>query len=114
MPKMKKEKLMTFYVEGPDWEHSVTIDPTIFEEEKEQLFEAATLALEKQIKVTQVFNVGPVILVRKSKTSKKEALVNAYSCLNNMGQYALAENLRSNFKSASGQDLAADETGYSY
>lgn len=111
---MKKEKLVTFYIEGPDWEHSVALDPAIFEQEREQLLEAATQALEKQIKVAETFNVGPVILVRKSKTAKKEALVNAYICLNNMGQYSLAEDLRKNFMKASGQDLAADEVGYSF
>lgn len=114
MNKMKKEKLTTYYVEGPDWEHTVSIDHEIFETESEQLFEAATRALEMQITSTKTFNVGAVILVRKSKTAKKEAMVNAYICLCNMGNYKLAESLRTNFKKETGQDLAADENGYSF
>ncbi len=114
MNKMSKEKTTTFYVEGPDWEHTVSLDPTIFEDERSQLFEAATLAVEKQMKAAELLNVGAIILVRKSKAAKKEAMVNAYICLSNAGQYALAENLRNNFKKESGQDLALDENGYSY
>ncbi len=111
---MSKPKLMNFYVEGPDWEHPVSLDPTVFEDERSQLFEAATLGVEKQLKSADVFNVGAVILVKKSKTAKKEALVNAYLCLVNIGQYVLAEELRKSFKKESGQDLAADQQGYSY
>ena len=50
MNEMSKTKMMTFYVEGPDWEHKISIDPTLFEDERSQLFEAATLAIEIQIK----------------------------------------------------------------
>jgi hypothetical protein len=114
MNKMKKEKLTTYYVEGPDWEHTVSIDHEIFESEAEQLFEAATRAMETQLATAKTFNVGAVILVRKSKTAKKEAMVNAYICLCNMGNYKLAENLRTNFKKETGQDLATDEIGYSF
>jgi len=114
MSKMSKAKLMSFYVEGPDWEHSVSIDPAIFDDERSQLFEAAAQAVEKQMKTSDVLNVGAVILVRKSKTAKKEAMVNAYLCLVNVGQYKLAEDLRKNFKKESGQDLATDHLGYSY
>lgn len=114
MNKMKKEKLTTYYVEGPDWEHTVSIDHAIFETESEQLFEAATRALEIQIASAKTFNVGAVILVRKSKTAKKEAMVNGYICLCNMGNYKLAESLRANFNKETGQDLATDEIGYSF
>ena len=114
MNKMRKEKLLTFYVEGPDWEHTVAVDPSLCEDERAQLFEAATLAVEKQLKVAETLNVGAIILVKKGKSAKKEAMVNAYICLVNAGQHILAENLRENFKKQSGQDLAADETGYSY
>jgi hypothetical protein len=48
MKKMSKPKAMTFYVEGPDWEQSVSVDPTVCEDERAQLFEAATRAVETQ------------------------------------------------------------------
>lgn len=125
---------MNFYVEGPDWEQSVSIDPELFENERDQLIEAGTLAIEKQIRATpskeggtlgaekktltiqdtEVFNLGAILLVKKSKTAKKEAMVNAYICLINAGQYKLAEMLRVDFKKASGQDLAQDTNGVSY
>jgi hypothetical protein len=114
MKKMSKPKSMTFYVEGPDWEQNVSVDPTVCDDERSQLFEAATRAVEKQIKSSDVLNVGAILLVRKSKTAKKEAMVNAYICLVNAGQHILAENLRMNFKTQSGTDLAMDENGYSY
>ena len=110
---MSKEKTITFAVEGPDWEHEVPIDPTMFEDERSQLFEAATKGLEQQMKVGAHLNVGAIILVRKART-KKEAMVNAYICLSNIGQYELAESLRLNFKKKTGQDLAADTLGYSF
>ena len=114
MKKMSKPKLKTFYVEGPDWEQNVAVDPEICSDERAQLFEAATVAIEKQIKSADTLNVGAILLVRTSKKAKKEAMVNAYICLINAGQHALAENLRINFKSQSGNDLAMDENGYSY
>lgn len=115
---MSKEKLITFFVEGPDWEHSVSMDPEIFDDERAQLFEAGTLAIEKQmaeVKADENLNLGAVLLVRKTKTAKKIAMVNAYLCLLNIGQYALAETLRENYKkSADGKDLANDTIGYSF
>jgi hypothetical protein len=78
------------------------------------MFEAATLAVEKQMKESDELNLGPILLVRKSKAAKKEAMVNAFLCLVNIGQYVLAENLRENFKKSSGQDLSQDKNGYSY
>ena len=106
--------MLSFYVEGPDWEHTVSINSDVFFDERAQLFEAATLAVEKEMKTATSLNVGAIILVKKSKTAKKEAMVNAYLCLVNVGQYRLAEDLRQNFKKQSGQDLALDETGYSF
>lgn len=114
MSKEHKEKLLTFYVEGPDWLHTVEVDPVLFDDERSQLLEAATLAVEKQLALAETLNLGAIILVRKSKQAKKEAMVNAYLCLVNVGQYKLAESLRDSFKKQSGQDLAADENGYSY
>lgn len=110
---MRKTKMMSFYTEGPDWSHTVSIDPEIFEDERAQLIEAATIGVQKQMKEDD-FNLGAIVIVKKSKSSKKEALVNAYLCLVNLGQYELAENLRKNFKKSSGQDLAEDKNGYSY
>ena len=114
MSKMSKPKLMTFHVEGPDWEHEVSVDPELFTAERAQIFEAATVGLEKQIKTAETLNVGAIILVRKGKSVKKEAMVNGYLCLVNAGQHILAETLRQSFKKASGQDLALDENGYSF
>ena len=115
MDKMSnKIKMLSFYVEGPDWGHNISLDPVLFDDERAQMFEAATLGIEKQIKESEELNLGPILLVRKSKTAKKEAMVNAFLCLVNIGQYALAENLRNNFKKSSGQDLAEDKNGYSY
>lgn len=110
---MSKAKMMSFYTEGPDWSHTVSIDPEIFDDERAQLIEAATIGVQKQMKEDD-FNLGAIVIVKKSKSSKKEALVNAYLCLVNLGQYDLAENLRKNFKNSSGQDLAEDKNGYSY
>ena len=106
--------MLSFYVEGPDWGHNVSIDPELFDEERAQMFEAATLAIEKQMKESDELNLGAILLVRKSKAAKKEAMVNAFLCLVNIGQYVLAENLRENFKKSSGQDLSEDKNGYSY
>ena len=114
MNKMSKTKMLSFYVEGPDWGHSVSLDPVIFDDERAQMFEAATLAIEKQMKEAEELNLGAILLVKKSKTAKKEAMVNAFLCLVNIGQYVLAENLRENFKKSSGQDLSEDKNGYSY
>jgi hypothetical protein len=100
---MNKTKMMSFYVEGPDWGHTVSIDPELFDNERAQIMEAASSGVEKQIDS-----------VKKNKTSKKEALVNAYLCLVNIGKYKMAEDLRANFKKSSGQDLAEDKTGYSF
>jgi hypothetical protein len=110
---MSKTKMMTFYVEGPDWGHNVSLDPELFDDERAQYIEAASLAVEKQLKEEDM-NLGAIIIVKKSKSAKKEALVNAYLCLVNVGQYKLAEELRANFKKSSGQDLAEDKMGYSF
>lgn len=111
---MKKTKTMNFYVEGPNWVQTVSIDPELLETERDRLIEAATLGIEKQIKETDALDLGAILLVRRGKTSKKEAMVNAYICLINAGHYKLAENLREDFKKSSGQDLAQDKNGFSY
>ena len=113
MSNMTKEKKVTYHVEGPDWVYEAELDTEIFESEAEQLFEAATRGIEDQLKEKEELNVGAIIIVKKGK-STREALVNSYICLNNAGQHQLAEKLRENFKKQSGQDLAVDETGYSY
>jgi hypothetical protein len=110
---MNKTKMMSFYVEGPDWGHSVSIDPELFFDERSQIIEAATAGVEKQIDADE-FNLGAIVIVKKNKTVKKEALVNAYLCLVNIGKYKMAEDLRANFKKSSGQDLAEDKNGYSF
>ena len=111
---MSKTKMLNFYVEGPDWQHSVSVDPNLFDDERSQLFEAASLAIEKQMKESDELNLGAIILVRKSKTAKKEAMVNGYLCLINVGQYKLAEDLRANFKKETGEDLEEDKMGYEF
>ena len=110
---MNKQKMLNFYVEGPDWSHMVRVDPEIFEDERAQMIEAATAGVEKQVNAEE-FNLGAIVIVKKTKLAKKEALVNAYICLINIGRYSLAENLRNNFKKSSGQDLAEDKIGYSF
>jgi len=114
MDKMSKTKLTTFFVEGPDWEQTVSVDTELCDGERAQLFEAATRAVEKQMEETDTLNVGAILLVKKSKAAKKEAMVNAYICLLNASKHTLAENLRENFKKETGQDLAADQNGYSF
>lgn len=117
MNEMSKTKMMSFYVEGPDWEHKVSLNPELFDDERSQMFEAATLGIETQmrtLKESEELNLGPIVLVRKGKNSKKEAFVNVYLCLVNTGQYKLAEEFRTTYKTSSGQDLAEDSTGYSY
>lgn len=109
-----KTKMMSFYIEGPDWAQNVSIDPELFDDERSQLFEAASVGLEKQMKENDNMNLGALICVKKTKNSKKEAYVNAYICLINIGYYQHAEELRTNFKKESGNDLAEDKTGYSF
>lgn len=114
MSNMTKEQKVTYHVEGPDWTTDVELDLEIFETEKDQIFEAATRAIEFLMKDKDELNIGAIILVKKHR-STKEAMVNAYICLSNAGKYKLAEELRENFKKTSGgQDLALDDTGYSY
>lgn len=114
MSNMTKEKKITYHVEGPDWDIDVELDTEIYESERDQLFEAGTRAIELTLKENDKMTIGAVLIVKKQKTSK-EALVNAYICLNNAAQYQMAENLRETFKKTSGgQDLALDQEGYSY
>lgn len=108
-----KTKTLTYYVEGPDWEQVVHVNPDAFDTLPAQLFEAATKAIEQELKTPDTFNIGALLIVKKSKKSKVENLVNSYICLNNAAQYSVAEDLRKNFKEKTGQDLAADETGIS-
>lgn len=110
---MTKQTKAIFHVEGPDWRTTVELDSNIFESEPEQLFEAGTRAVEYVMSEKEETNIGAILLIKKNK-SVKEAMVNSYICLNNAGQYKLAEELRTNFKKQSGQDLALDQTGYSY
>ena len=111
---MSKPKLMNFYVEGPDWNCSVLVDPKILSTERDRLIEAGTLAIEKQLKTAKSIKLGVVLIVKRSKSAKKEALVSTYICLINVGQYKTAENLRADYKKSSGDDLADDTMGYSY
>lgn len=111
---MTKEKKVSYYVEGPNWETNVSLDAEIYDDERGQLLEAGTLAIEKRIKEDGDLQLGAILIVKKSKRSHKEALVNAYICLINAGQYKIAENLRSTFKKETGNDLASDEKGFSY
>jgi hypothetical protein len=105
---------VTFYVEGPDWTEEIIVDVDIFDDEASQLFEAGTKAIEKQVNEKDELNVGALLLIKKGKKTSKEAMVNAYICLNNAAQYDLAEKLKKNFLEASGQDLSLDEPGYTY
>jgi hypothetical protein len=113
---MESEKTtnVTFYVEGPDWTEEVAVDVDIFEDEASQLFEAGTKAIEKRVKENPELNVGALLLVKKGKKTNREAMVNAYICLNNASQYDLAQKLKKNFLDASGQDLSLDKDGYTY
>jgi len=105
------QKSIEYHVEGPDWMHSVKIDPEIFEFDKDQYIEAASRAIELQMKV-ETINLGPIVIVRKGK-SKKEAMVNSFICLNNISQFKVAQMLRKNFmKQSNGQDLAMDNDGF--
>lgn len=114
MSKMSsKTKTLTFYVEGPDWGQTVQVNPEAFDTEDAQLFEAATRAIEQELKSPDTFNIGALLIVKKSKRAKTESLVNSYICLNNAAQYELAEDLRKNFKEKTGQDIATDESGIS-
>ena len=117
-------KLKTYYVEGPNWENEVQIDPAQYDgDERMLMLEIATLGIEKQLGDTGEegevsFDVGPLLIVREKTKSKKkpvkEAFVNSYICLLNCGQYKIGEALRENYKKASGQDLRLDENGVSF
>jgi hypothetical protein len=112
--KMKKQETpKIYYVEGPDWERTVELDATVFKTRSAQLIEAASRAIETEMKKRDNFNLGGVVIVKDTRSSNREVLVNAYLCLNNVAQYALARKLREKFKTQTGQDLAADRVGYS-
>jgi hypothetical protein len=114
MSNMKSQtKTVTYYVEGPDWVQPVSIDTDIFDTESSQLFEACARAIEQEMKKPTTFNIGALLIVKKTKNSRKEKLVSAYISLNNAAQYSLAEDLRKNFLKESGQDLAKDDSGIS-
>lgn len=109
-----KEKTETFVVEGPDWHKKVSVDLSIFSDDRSIYIEAASLALHEHYQLigTGAFNVGPVVEV-KCKGSGKNCIVNSYVCLTNIGLHKLAEDLRTNYKALSGQDLAIDyDRGY--
>ncbi len=108
-----KTKTITYYIEGPDWAHNIELDTEVFDTLPSQLFEAGTRAIEKQMSITDKFNIGAVIIAKKSKKAKLEMLVNSYICLINAAKYGLAEDLRNNFKKETGQDLATDDAGFS-
>lgn len=114
MANMTKKENVTFYIEGPDWASEVEVDTELFDDERAQLFEAGTRALEKRLADNEDLNLGAIILIKKGKKNAKEAMVNTYICLNNAAQYKLAETLRKNFKESTGQDLSLDDVGYSY
>jgi hypothetical protein len=103
-----KTKMVSYYVEGPDWSQNVSLDSDAFDTENVQIIEAGTRAIEQEMKKTENFNIGALLIVKKGKKVKGEKLVNAYICLNNAAQYELAEDLRKNFKAQTGQDLAID------
>jgi len=105
------QKNSKFSVSGVDWKTTVEVDENIFDEIGEQYIEAASKAIERTIS-KKVISIGPVVEVKKI-VEKKSALVNSYICLNNIGKYSQAEELRKNFMEFSGgQDLAVDEKGY--
>lgn len=108
-----KTKTVSYYVEGPNWAQTVELDTEIFDTEACQIFEAGTRAIEQELKKSDDLDLGPFLLVKKTKKAKTELFVNTYICLNNSGHYKLAEELRSNYKKESGEDLAQDEQGYS-
>jgi len=103
-----KTKMVSYYVEGPDWNQNISLDSDAFDTENVQIIEAGTRAIEQEMKKTENFNIGALLIVKKGKKVKGEKLVNAYICLNNAAQYELAEDLRKNFKAQTGQDLAID------
>ena len=113
---MTKEKDVIFYVEGSNWTKEVTIDLNVCTDERSQLIEAGTKAIELKLEGDSgSLDVGPILLVRKGSNDAREAMVNTYLCLINAAQYKIAEDLRENYKKASnGKDLALDNTGYTY
>lgn len=100
--------MVSYYVEGPDWGQNVSLNTDAFDTEESQVLEAGTRAIEQEMKKSDNFNIGAMLIVKKGKRVKGEKFVNAYVCLNNAAQYALAEDLRKNFKAQTGQDLAID------
>lgn len=108
-----KAKTISYYVEGPNWAQNVELDVDVFDTLPSQLFEAGARAIEQEIKKSDNFNLGALLIIKKSKKAKSEILVNAYICLVNAAQYKLAEDLRANYKKEHGADLAVDEQGFS-
>jgi hypothetical protein len=106
---MKKQ---IFYVEGPDWNTGVRVDTAIYTDKASQLFEAGALAIKYQLEETDGLNLGAIVLVRKGSKTAKSTMVNSYICLNRLGAYKLAKELRKLFKKSTGSDLAIDEVGY--
>lgn len=111
---MTQQKKVAYQVEGPGWTREVLVDSELHDDERSQLIEAGTLALEAKIKEDEALSVGAVLSINKKGKKSKEALVNAYLCLINASQHKIAESLRQNFKKETGNDLAMDEKGFSY
>jgi hypothetical protein len=106
-----EEKISKFSVSGIDWRTTIEIDEGVFDEIGEQYIEAASRAIERTM-IKKKISIGPVVEVKKLN-NKKSALVNTYICLNNIGKYSQAEELRRGFMEFSGgQDLAVDKKGY--
>ena len=105
----------TFYVEGPNWKETVSIDTEIFSDESQSLFEAATIGIEESFrKQGKKFKLGPMVQIKEKNGKQRTALVNSYVCLLNAGKHDLAERLNSNFKESEGQDLSTDDSGFSW
>lgn len=105
----------TFYVEGPNWKETVSLDADIFPTEDERILEAATIAIETSSKRSNSkFQLGPMVQVKEKTGQERTALVNAYKCLLNAGKHDLAKRLHTNFQKNEGQDLGLDDKGYSW
>ncbi len=111
----KESTSTTFTVRGPQWSETVTVDESDFSDDRSKYIEVATRGIEAQWKDVDVkFRLGPVVEVKKSR-STASVLVNSYWALLNSSiplAQDRAETIRTNYKTETGQDLKLDTVGF--
>lgn len=111
---MTQQNSVQFTIKGPNWSINIPMDPSLYDTEEHLFIEAATSGVDAKFRAGgDKFQLGPIVSIKR-KSDGKEALVNSYTCLINSGHHKMAEQLRTNYKSETDQDLRLDESGISW